>query len=54
MFDIPGYSTFRKIEAVNKGWSDDKKFYIENEDDRKLLLRLSDISQLNVKRMTLR
>ncbi|HPB17576.1 MAG TPA: phosphotransferase, partial [Clostridia bacterium] len=50
MFDIPGHRSFRKIEAVNKGWSDDKKFYIETEDDRKLLLRLSDISQYERKK----
>ena len=29
MQDIRGYSTFKEIEPVNKGWSEDKKYYIE-------------------------
>ena len=44
MQDIPLYSSFKSIEPLNKGWSDDKKFYIETYDNKKLLLRLSDIS----------
>ena len=50
MFDIPSYSSFKKIELVNKGWSDDKKYYIETDYDRKLLLRLSEISQYERKK----
>lgn len=32
LHDIPGYDTFTKIEPLNKGWSPDKKYYIENKD----------------------
>jgi len=44
MQDIKSYYEFTKIEPVNKGWSSDKKYYIETADDRKLLLRVADIS----------
>ncbi len=44
MKDIKGYHTFAKIEFVNKGWSRDRKYYIETADGRRLLLRLADIS----------
>lgn len=50
MQDIKGYDTFTKIEAVNKGWSSDKKYYIENTDGRRLLLRVGDISEYNGKK----
>ena len=44
MFDIKNYTTFKKIEPINKGWSSDKKYYIETVMDEKLLLRIADIS----------
>ena len=34
-----------KKEPINKGYSGDKKYYIETDDDRKLLLRVSDIAE---------
>ena len=46
MIDIPGYDSFTKIEQINKGWSDDKKYYVETADGRRMLLRVSDISEL--------
>ena len=46
MIDIPGYDTFTKIEPITKGWSDDKKYYIENADSRRIILWVSDISEL--------
>ena len=49
MQDIKDYNTFKKIEPVNKGWSSDKKYYIETDDDRKLLLRVADISEYDRK-----
>jgi serine/threonine-protein kinase len=45
MTDIPGYETFTKIEPLNKGWSSDKKYYIETVDGRRLLLRLADAQE---------
>ncbi|HBL84911.1 MAG: aminoglycoside phosphotransferase [Clostridiales bacterium GWF2_38_85] len=42
MSDIPQYNSFSKVILVEKGWSEDKKYYIETNDNRRLLLRLSD------------
>lgn len=50
MQTINGYSTFSKIEAINKGWSSDKKFYIETTEGKKLLLRTADISEYQRKK----
>jgi serine/threonine-protein kinase len=47
---IKGYSTFSKIEVINKGWSSDKKFYIETTEGKKLLLRTADISEYQRKK----
>jgi aminoglycoside phosphotransferase (APT) family kinase protein len=48
--DIPEFNNWCRIEPVNKGWSADKKFYIEANDGKKLLLRLANISQLDKKK----
>ncbi len=45
MQDIKNYKTFIKIEPVNKGWSSDKKYYIETGEGRRLLLRVADRSE---------
>lgn len=50
MFDIKSYSTFKKIKPVNKGWSSDKKYYIETMESEKLLLRTTDISAYDTKK----
>ena len=50
MQDIKGYDTFIKIEAVNKGWSEDKKYYIETRDGSRLLLRIADSSAYDLKK----
>jgi aminoglycoside phosphotransferase (APT) family kinase protein len=39
-----------RIEKINKGWSDDSKYYIETADHQQLLLRLTDHQQLAVKK----
>ena len=44
MKDIPNSDAFMKIELIHKGWSGDKKYYIETIDGERLLLRISDIS----------
>lgn len=49
MKDIKDFESFVKIEPVNKGWSSDKKYYIETSDNRKLLLRVADISEYSKK-----
>jgi serine/threonine-protein kinase len=47
---IPNYETFAKIEPLDKGWSSDKKYYIETHDGERLLLRVSDIAEYDHKR----
>ncbi len=47
---IPMYSEWSKIQLVDKGWSGDKKFYIEDIKDEKLLLRIADIKSFDIKK----
>lgn len=35
---------FSKVELLEKGWSNDTKYYIEDKNNNKFLLRLSDVS----------
>lgn len=51
MQDIPDYKNFTKIEPLTKGWSSDKKFYIETVDGRRLLLRLADSKEHDKKKL---
>ncbi|MDF2820152.1 MAG: aph [Clostridiales bacterium] len=48
--EIPKYNEWQLIEEINKGWSSDKKYYIETTHNQKILLRTSDISQYNRKK----
>jgi aminoglycoside phosphotransferase (APT) family kinase protein len=50
MKDIQGFETFIKIELVKKGWSADKKYYIETADNKRLLLRIADITEYDRKK----
>jgi aminoglycoside phosphotransferase (APT) family kinase protein len=50
MQDLKDYNTFTKIEPVNKGWSGDKKYYIETADGKRMLLRVADITKYDRKR----
>lgn len=45
--DIPMFDSFIIIEPINKGWSTDKKFYIENNKGEKLLLKVFDKSNID-------
>ena len=47
--DVPGYSTFKTIKPIEKGWSADKKYYIETNTENKRLLRVADISEFERK-----
>lgn len=49
--DIPRFDSFEKIELVNKGWSNDKKYYIETIDGKRLLLRVTDIAEYDRKKI---
>lgn len=48
--DIPNYKDWTFIKKIDEGWSSDIKYYIEDCNKNKLLLRLSDISMLEVKK----
>lgn len=48
--DIPDLKRFIRIEPIYKGWSNDKKYYIETNDDRRFLLRVSDIAEYDLKK----
>lgn len=43
--EIPDAYRWKTIEIINKGWSNDKKYCIVNDQNTKLLLRISDISK---------
>ena len=49
MNDIQNYDTFIKIEPINKGQSDDEKYYVETVDGKRLLLRVADIKEFERK-----
>jgi len=48
--DIPLINNHKKVFKINKGWSKDEKYYIENEIGKKFLLRICDIEYYNVKK----
>lgn len=41
--EIEGSDTWSRVEKIEKGWSDDTKYYIETADANKMVLRLSDL-----------
>ena len=45
MLDIAGSDTFKKVLPLDKGYSGDKKYYIETFENKRLLLRISDITE---------
>ena len=47
---LPNHDSFVKIEPITKGWSGDKKYCVETADGRRMLLRVSDISELERKK----
>lgn len=47
--DIEHSSQWKLVKPVDKGWSKDRKFYVESEDGRRLLLRLTERQQHAVK-----
>jgi len=50
MNDILNSSTFTTIKPINKGLSNDKKYYVETVDGKRLLLRVTDISEYDRKK----
>lgn len=47
--EINGSEKWTKIEKINKGWSNDTKYYIEKNDNEKLILRISSIDKYEEK-----
>ena len=50
MNDIKNYEKFIKMELINRGMSNDKKYYIETADGERLLLRVTDIKEYERKK----
>lgn len=50
IYDIPNSGQWDVVEPIDKGWSDDKKYYIKTLDQKELLLKISDISQYEQKK----
>lgn len=48
--DIKGYSTWDIIKKIDKGWSQDNKYYIKDNFRKEFLLKVSDISNLESKK----
>ena len=49
--DIKNNETFTIIKPINIGWSEDKKYYVASIDEKKYLLRISDVSEYENKKM---
>ena len=49
MKDIRNFDLFVKTEPIHKGWSGDRKYYLETKDGERFLLRVSDISSYETK-----
>jgi aminoglycoside phosphotransferase (APT) family kinase protein len=48
--DIPNSQNWTIVKPINKGWSNDKKYYIQTTAHKELLLRISDITQYENKK----
>ena len=44
-------STYKVVKEIKKGWSHDKKYYIETVDNQKLLMRIADAKLYNNKKI---
>lgn len=47
--EVTGSSTWKKINLIDKGWSNDKKYCVITDSDEYLLLRISDIKEYDIK-----
>ena len=50
LIDLKDSSNIKFFDEIDKGWSADKKYYIETSDNQKLLMRTALIDQLEYKR----
>ena len=51
MHSIPYSDAFTLIESIEKGWSGEKKYYVETTRGERLLLRVTDASELGRKQL---
>lgn len=49
-FGIPSEENWKVVKEVQKGWSKDQKYYIEDEKGQKLLLRIADAERYSLKK----
>lgn len=49
--DIPQFESWARIEPIGRGWTTDRKYYVESKKGKKLLLRLCDISLYEQKKL---
>ena len=49
LMSIPGSTNWKTIIPIEKGWSNDRKYYVETQFGEKLLIRVADIEQINQK-----
>ncbi|MBN8193480.1 phosphotransferase [Bacillus sp. NTK074B] len=50
MLEVKTNYVFKKIKPITKGWSSDKKYYVEAESGERLLLRTADASEYKSKK----
>lgn len=50
MEDIKSYSTFTKVQQLDKGWSSDVKYYVKDSSGKSLLLRMNEVSNYKRKK----
>ena len=48
--EIPNGDTFTLVKEINKGMSGEKKYYIEDKNGKKFLLRITDVSNYQLKK----
>lgn len=48
--DIKSYSTFTKVQQLDKGWSSDVKYYVKDSSGKSLLLRMNEVSNYKRKK----
>ncbi len=49
--DIKGINQWKTIEEIHKGWSEDIKYYVEDDHTNKYILRLSHIDNYDIKKI---
>ncbi|MDG5471445.1 phosphotransferase family protein [Jeotgalibacillus sp. ET6] len=50
MLDLNNHASFQLMKPINKGWSSDKKYYVETRSNEKRLLRISDQKEYDQKK----